>query len=175
MTDFVCFTLVSGNLVSTRISEIVSLSEYSGGTGTTFVQLRQENLSYHVQESIEEILALIKEPRETTSATVILKGLTDGARLNQAQWNELHRMAAEALKDKADTFPPSIIPMPPPAPPGPPGCVRREAGTPWGPFCPICRSDMKRRFWLFGKLLGCINEDCKNYWRKSDDHAPDDA
>ncbi len=72
--------------------------------------------------------------------------------------------------------PHSNVPVPPP-PSSPTPLPRdlRESSTGSGPLCPICRSDIKRRFWIFGKLLGCINEDCENYWRKPDDHTPDDA
>lgn len=30
--------------------------------------------------------------------------------------------------------------------------------------CQFCGSSIKKRFWLFGKILGCINERCENYY-----------
>lgn len=31
--------------------------------------------------------------------------------------------------------------------------------------CPLCLSAIKKRFWCFGKILGCINPACDNYYK----------
>ncbi len=60
---------------------------------------------------------------------------------------------------------PSTVPVPPP-PSTPPPPVMWHADSYTGPPCPLCRSDLKRKGWIRRKVLGCINEDCKNYYRK---------
>lgn len=50
-------------------------------------------------------------------------------------------------------------------PPPPPLCrviVEGTVGT-----CPICASTEKRKYFLFGKKIGCYNEKCPNYFRKN--------
>ena len=44
-----------------------------------------------------------------------------------------------------------------------PGRLIREGtiGT-----CPKCGSTQERRFWLWGKSIGCINSKCENYYKK---------
>ena len=32
--------------------------------------------------------------------------------------------------------------------------------------CPECGSTEKRKYWLFGKKIGCISPRCKNYYEK---------
>ena len=32
--------------------------------------------------------------------------------------------------------------------------------------CPNCGSTEKRKYWLFGKKIGCISPRCKNYYKK---------
>ncbi len=32
--------------------------------------------------------------------------------------------------------------------------------------CPECGSTEERRFWLWGKSIGCINSKCENYYKK---------
>ena len=61
-------------------------------------------------------------------------------------------------------IPSGIPPSPPPMREGPPVWVHADGYL--GPECPICRSDIKRRWWIVGPLLGCINEDCRNYWKR---------
>lgn len=64
------------------------------------------------------------------------------------------------------SIPSSIPESPSPSSPCPPTRLSAEGYV--GPACPICRSDMKRRWWVFGRLLGCINEDCRNYWKRKE-------
>lgn len=60
---------------------------------------------------------------------------------------------------------PSGIPdSPSPSSPCPPTRLSAEGYV--GPQCPICHSDMKRKWFIVGPLLGCINEDCRNYWKR---------
>lgn len=161
--DFVRLTFPNGNPVCIRISQIVHFHKVKDGPENhrSMIYFDSER-SHNVQETVDEILELL-EGRKEYGSIGIPNGLPPDTIIGQVDDVEI------------DTFPPSTIPLPPPAPPGPPGCVRREAGTPWGPFCPTCQSDMKRKYWIVGRLLGCINEDCKNYWRKSDDHTPDES
>jgi len=51
----------------------------------------------------------------------------------------------------------------PPLPSKPIGRIRTE-GTIGS--CPICHSTEIRRYWLFGKKIGCIQPECENYYKK---------
>ena len=35
-----------------------------------------------------------------------------------------------------------------------------------GPTCEKCGSSLKKQFYFFGKIFGCINPECENYWKK---------
>ncbi len=43
-----------------------------------------------------------------------------------------------------------------------PNRVFREA-DPNSELCPICGSSVKKRFWCFGKIIGCYNGQCANF------------
>lgn len=68
---------------------------------------------------------------------------------------------------------PSTIPIPPePSTPTPPVSIRAESSV--GPGCPICHSDLKRKWRIIGRSLGCINEDCRNHFRKKGEQTDDE-
>ena len=69
-----------------------------------------------------------------------------------------YRVSTNIILKYKRELPPKI-----PKPPRPVGGIIMEGSI---GSCPICHSSEVRRYWLFGKKIGCIQPECENYYKK---------